>query len=62
MVTAVTDLNELQWPFVRERNADEGPLLKTLQLFEISHGSYQPFNFLPYLTLPTQYSIFITKK
>ena len=40
--------------------SDEGPLLETLEFFEISHGSYQPLNFLPYLTLSTQYSIFIT--
>ena len=39
--------------------SDEGPLLKTLEFFEISHGSCQTFNFLPYLTLSTQYSIFI---
>ena len=29
--------------------SDEGPLLETLEFFEISHGSYQSFNFLPYL-------------
>ena len=37
----------------------EGPLLETLEFFEISHGSCQPLNFLPYLTLSTQYSISI---
>ena len=26
--------------------SDEGPLLETLEFFEINHGSYQPFNFL----------------
>ena len=31
----------------------EGPLLETLEFFEISYGSYQPFNFLPYLALST---------
>ena len=29
-------------------------------VFEVSHGSYQPLNFLPYLTLFMQYSIFIS--
>ena len=28
-----------------------------LEFFEISHGSYQPLNFLPYSTLSTQYPI-----
>ena len=40
--------------------SDEGPLLKTLEFYEISHGSYQPFNFLPYLSLSTQYAILIS--
>ena len=31
--------------------SDEGPLLETLECFEINYGSYQPFNFLPYVTL-----------
>ena len=29
---------------------DQGPLLETLIFFEISYDSYQPFNFLPYLS------------
>ena len=33
-------------------------LNETLQLFEISHGSYQSLYFLPHLTLSTQYSTF----
>ena len=33
--------------------SDDGPLLETLEFFEISHGSYQPLNFLLYLKLPT---------
>ena len=37
--------------------SDEGPLLETLEFFEISHGSHQPLNFLPYLSLSTWYSI-----
>ena len=60
-ITAVSDLKEFQRlerrPLVRERNmftfradfSDERPLLETLKLFEVSHGSYQPFNFLPEL-------------
>ena len=39
--------------------SDEGPLLETSEFFEICHGNYQPLNFLPYLTLSTQYSTFI---
>ena len=38
----------------RERNvsfSDEGPSLETLIFFEISYGSYQPFNFIRYNTL-----------
>ena len=31
--------------------SDEGPLLETLEFFEISHGSYQLLNFLPYLLI-----------
>ena len=27
--------------------SDEGPLLETLEFFEISHGSYEPLNLLP---------------
>ena len=27
--------------------SDEEPLLETLEFYETSHGSYQPFNFLP---------------
>ena len=34
--------------------------LQTLEFFEISHGSYQPLNFSPYLSLSTQYSILIS--
>ena len=26
--------------------SDEGPLLETLEFFEISHASYQPFNYI----------------
>ena len=40
--------------------SDEGPLLETLEFFEISHCSYQPLNFLSHLTLSTQYSTFIS--
>ena len=29
--------------------SDEGPLLETLEVFEISHASYQPFNCIPIL-------------
>ena len=39
--------------------SDGGPLIETLEFFEISHGSDQPFNFLPYLSLSTQYYILI---
>ena len=39
----------------------EGLLIETLKFFEISHGSYKPLNFLPYLILSTQYSIFISE-
>ena len=52
----MTDLNEFQRfkqrPFVRKTRffPDEGPLLETLGSFEISHVSYQTFNFLPYLS------------
>ena len=52
-----------QRPLVGERNvsfSDEGPLLETLEFFEINHGSYQPLNFLPYLTLSLQYCILIS--
>ena len=49
LVTTVTDLSF----------SDQGPLLETLEFLEIIHGSYQPLNFLPHLTLSTQYSIFI---
>ena len=31
-----------------------------LEFFAINYGSYQPFNFSHYLTLSTQYPIFIT--
>ena len=31
--------------------SDKWPLLKMLELFEISHCSYQPFNVLPYLRM-----------
>ena len=60
LITLVTDLKEFQRfeqrPFIRERKkkrvehisfSDEGPLLETLEFFEISHASYQLFNFLP---------------
>ena len=50
------------WNFRKGKScsfSDEGPLLVTLEFFEISHSSYQPLNFfLSYLTLSTQYSIF----
>ena len=66
LVTVVTDLKQFQRfdqrPFVIERNvsfSDEGPLLETLEFFVIGHSSYQPLNLLPYLTLSTQYPIFI---
>ena len=39
--------------------SDEGPLLEMLQFFEISHGSYQNFNFSPYISLSIQYSIVV---
>ena len=51
-MTSVTDLKEFQRfeqrPFVREKTSfferkrfsDEGPLLETLEFFEISYGSY----------------------
>ena len=39
--------------------SDEGPLLERLEFFEISLGSYQPSNFLPYLNLSMQFSTFI---
>ena len=49
----MTDLKEFQRfeqrPFAREKNipfSDEGPLLELLEFFGISHGSYQPLNFL----------------
>ena len=35
--------------------SNEGPLLETLEFFEICHGSYQSSNFLPYLSL---YAVF----
>ena len=35
-------------------------VLETLEFFEISHGSYQPLKFLPYLTLSTPYPMFIS--
>ena len=40
--------------------SDEGPLLETSEFFEISHSSYQPLNFLPCLSLSTQYCILIS--
>ena len=40
---------------------DERPLLETLEFFEISYDSYQPFNCLPYLSLSTQYSVLMIK-
>ena len=33
--------------------------VKLKEFFEISHGSYQPFNFLPYLSLSRHHSILI---
>ena len=55
----MTDLKEFQpfeqRPIVRERNVSF--LLETLEFFEISYGSCQPLNFLPYLSLTTQYFI-----
>ena len=51
----MSDLKEFQRfeqrPFVGERNVSfsyEGPLLGTLEFIEISHGSYQPLNFVPF--------------
>ena len=38
---------------------DEGPLLETLEFFEISHGSYQSFIFLPYYCLRSILLFFI---
>ena len=35
-------------------------MLETFEFFAISHGSYQPLNFLPYLILSTQYPISIS--
>ena len=67
LITAVTDLKKFQcfeqMSFVRKRNVSffhKGPLLETLEFLEISHGSYQHFNFLPYLSLPTQYFILMS--
>ena len=37
-----------------------GPFLETSESFAISHGCYQPLNFLRYLTLSTQYPIYIS--
>ena len=31
--------------------SDEGPLLETFEFVEISHGSYQPLNILPYISM-----------
>ena len=47
-------------PFVRKRNVKKETLLEKLEFFEISHGSYQPLNSLPYLMLSTQYSILMS--
>ena len=54
LITAVTDLKEFQRFALRQRKkyvhhrtcpehvsfSDEGPLFKTLEFFEINHGSY----------------------
>ena len=48
----MTDLKEMlrfeQSHFVREQVSfsDGGPLLETLDFFEINHGSYQPLKYL----------------
>ena len=66
-IVTVSELKEFQRfeqkHFVRERKvfrtlsfSDEGSLLETLEFFEISHGSYQPFNFLPLLSFITVYT------
>ena len=62
----MTDLKEFQRfeqsPFVRKETSsehvsfsDKGPLLETLEFFEICHGSYKPFNFLAYSSV---YAVF----
>ena len=50
----------MSWVFEHGSFPVEGPLLERLEFFEISYCSYQPLNFLPYLSLPTQYSILIS--
>ena len=61
LITAATDLKEFQrfeqTPFVRKETCSEIALLETLEFFLISHGTYQSFNFLPYLSLSTHYSL-----
>ena len=37
--------------------SNKGPLLETLEFFAISHGRFQPLNFLNCSTLSTQYPI-----
>ena len=41
-------------------SSDEVSLLETLDFFDIIHGSYQPLNFLPFVTLSMRYSIFVS--
>ena len=36
------------------------PNRELVEFFEVGHSSYQTLNFLPYLTLSTQYAIFIS--
>ena len=45
LVTAVTDLKEFQRFEQHVSFSDEGPLLETLEFFEISQGSNQALNF-----------------
>ena len=35
-------------------------LHEMLEFIEVSHGSYQHFNFLPHISLSTQYSILVS--
>ena len=51
LVTAVPDPKEFQ-------RFEQRPW----EFFEISHGSYQPLNILPHLTLSTQYPIYIYRE
>ena len=73
LITAVTGIQKI--PTFRGKNIDtqriptfsntflsltKGFCSKGWNSLSISHSSYQHFNFLPYLSLSTQYSIFIT--